>query len=88
MNTVEELRQCLALQKQLDEQLMALRARFKAVLEAGQVQGTLYVEIDGEMYALEREDPEQEMLRNAKATARKLGGFYNYRLVNRGKVMR
>jgi hypothetical protein len=87
----EELRQCLALQKEIDAKTMELRRRFRDVLEAERAKGnvqTIFVELDGQMYSLEREDQRRDPTSEAIQTARELGGFYMYRLFKAGRTIR
>lgn len=87
MNIIKELTECLALQSDLDAKTMELRARYKAVIEAEEAKGnkgTIFIEIEGEMYALERLNLNMS---DAMRTARKLGDFYTYRLYKKGKMI-
>jgi hypothetical protein len=89
MNTTEELKECLALQDEIDAKTLALRKRYKAVIEDQREQGNasnVAVMIDGCIYTLQRFDRDEEMYRDAMATARKVGGFYLYRLVKTAKM--
>jgi hypothetical protein len=77
----------LALQNELDQKWMELRARYKAVLEAERARGNLekiIVTIDSRTYILKREDDVSDP-GDPVEVARKLGGFYLYRLVPLGR---
>jgi hypothetical protein len=86
---IEELKSCLALQEEIDAKTLALRTRYKAIVEARRKEpGNLFVEIGGEMYELKREDAAEESYREAMRTAREIKGFYLYRLFKTGKTIR
>ena len=85
---VKELKSCLELQNEIDAKTLELRKRYKTIVEAHIDIGTVYVEIEDDTYALERSTLEQDEHRDAMDTARKLKGFYLYRLVKKGKTIR
>jgi hypothetical protein len=90
MDTLKELTECLALQKEIDAKVVELRKRCKAVIEAERKRGndqTIVVKIDNQMYALEREDNSRRLQREAMTQVHELGGFYLYRLFKVGKFI-
>ena len=90
MDTVKELTECLALQKEIDAKVIELRKRYKAVLDTERARGntqTLLVTIGNQMYALEPEDNSSRLMREAIEQSHQLEGFYLYRLFKIGRVV-
>jgi hypothetical protein len=84
----EELRECLALQQEIAAKRLELRKRYKALIESERAKGNepVSVILDGEIWVLKRtNDPD---LAEELEAARKLGGFWNYRLVRIGRPVR
>jgi len=91
MNDIKaELAACLALQNEIDEKTMELRRRYCDVIQAEREKGNqepIVVGIGQQVYELRREDDRQRIEREALGTARKLGGFYIYRLFKIGRFI-
>ena len=91
MNTIDELRACLALQDEIDAKTRELRLRYKAVLEEQREKGNQHnvtVEIDGSLYVLDRENNSAKWHREVMKATHELGGFYFYRLTKVAEPIR
>jgi hypothetical protein len=88
MEITEELRACLALQNEIASKRDELMRRLKAVIEGERAKGNngrISAIIDGVIYVLRRSDMETEDTAEVIESARKLGGFWNYKIVKIGK---
>jgi hypothetical protein len=78
MNVINELRECLALQNEIAAKRLALKERFKAVIEAERQRGnngTITVLIDGAYCELHKMDGKMPDYAVELADARKVRGF-------------
>lgn len=83
MSNAEELKQCLALQTEIDQKLDQLFTMTKKILRAAE--GRVITEIDGELYELTRASHTTQ----AVESCRKHGGFFcEYRLIRLPKPIK
>ena len=88
MDITEELRACLALQNEIASKKEELMRRLKAVIEGERSRGNdgqISVIIDGVIYILRRRDMDTEDTAQILKSARRLSGFWDYKLVKIGK---